>query len=160
MKSLLLILALTITSSCFAEPFTLYFVRHAEKDLSTKQDPDLTEEGRETAQRLADYLEHKELHKIYSTNYQRTLNTALPVVKAHRLQVTQYSPRELQTLAAQLISLKENALIVGHSNTTPEMVNLVGGEAKPMTEEEYGDLFMVTIDPDLATVKTVKIALK
>ena len=100
------------------------------------------------------------LEKIYSTNYKRTLNTARPVVKHHGLEVTQYSPRELESLATQLIALKEDALIVGHSNTTPEMVDLVGGEAKPMTEEEYGDLFIVTVDPDLATVETVKISLK
>ena len=160
MKSILLVLALSITSACFAEPFTLYFIRHAEKELTTKQDPDLTEEGRDTALRLKSYLEQKVLEKIYSTNYKRTLNTARPVVKHHGLEVTQYSPRELESLATQLIALKEDALIVGHSNTTPEMVNLVGGEAKPMTEEEYGDLFIVTVDPDLATVETVKISLK
>ena len=159
MKTFLLVLALITSSACLAEPFTLYFIRHAEKDLTTKQDPDLTEQGRETATRLNAYLEQNVLTKIYSTNYKRTINTARPVVEQQGLEITLYSPTELEALAASLLSLKENALVVGHSNTTPVIVNLVGGQAKPMTEEEYGDLFIVTVDPEAGTVKTTKVSL-
>lgn len=160
MKTILLILALSITSACFAEPFTLYFIRHAEKDLTTKQDPDLTEQGKQTASLLNNSLHQKALTRIYSSNYKRTINTALPVARQHDLELTMYNPRELETLASKLLSQKENALIVGHSNTTPVLVNLVGGQAEPMSEDEYGDLFIITIDTEHKTVNTVVKELK
>jgi hypothetical protein len=40
----------------------------------------------------------------------------------------------------------ENALIVGHSNTIPEMIRGLGGDAVPtIDEKDYDDIFVVTV---------------
>ncbi|HLU81326.1 MAG TPA: histidine phosphatase family protein, partial [Flavobacteriaceae bacterium] len=56
---------------------TYYFIRHAEKDLSepTNNDPHLTEEGLKRAAFWAKYFADKNIDKIYSTNYSRTIQT-------------------------------------------------------------------------------------
>ena len=74
MKYYLLILCLLLSSSLLADPYTLYFIRHAEKDLSTKADPELTSQGHETAKKLARYLSDKPLQAILSSDYRRTLH--------------------------------------------------------------------------------------
>ena len=75
--------------------------------------------------------------------------TAAPTAKALGQKVAAYNPRDLKGFAQQIKdSHKGNRLlVVGHSNTTPTLVNaLVGKEQFPMIDEsEYGDLFVVTI---------------
>ena len=154
MKRCLVICCLMFSPSLLADPYTLYFVRHAEKDLTTKVDPELTTQGLETASKLANYLSDKPLQAIFSSDYRRTKQTAAPVVKSHNLALTIYNPRELAELAKQLKSKMQTVLVVGHSNTTPEIVSLVGGKAKPISEQEYGELFIVTIDPEQGTTNT------
>jgi hypothetical protein len=40
----------------------------------------------------------------------------------------------------------ENALIVGHSNTIPEVIRGLGGDVVPtIDEKEYDDIFVVTV---------------
>ena len=159
MKYILLISALLFCSTSVAESFTLYLIRHAEKDLATKIDPDLTEQGRETAAKLNQYLMRIPLTKVYSSDYKRTRHTAQPIASQQKLTISIYDPRKLAEFAKLLLSEKQSALIVGHSNTTPELIRLVGGEAEAMSEDEYGELFIVTVDSSNNQVTTRKINL-
>lgn len=158
MKYILLLLSLLLTlfvsPSLLADPYTLYFIRHAEKDLTKKADPELTSQGQETAKKLAQYLSDKPLQAVLSSDYRRTKQTAEPVLNRHDLALTIYNPRELAELANQLLSKKQTVLVVGHSNTTPEIVSLVGGKSKPISDEEYGELFIVSINPEQGTTVT------
>jgi hypothetical protein len=65
------------------------------------------------------------------------------------LSVTFYNPRELAGFALQLQAMstkgKGNILVVGHSNTTPQLLTLLGGPDKPLSENDYGDLFSLTL---------------
>ena len=62
------------------ETFTIYLVRHSEKDLfsNNSTDPPLTKCGEQRSENLSTFLKDVELDAIYSTNYNRTKNTALP----------------------------------------------------------------------------------
>ncbi|HCT52176.1 MAG TPA: hypothetical protein DF712_06910 [Balneola sp.] len=128
---------------------TLIFVRHAEKSDDGTQNPPLTREGEERAERIKLFREKSfpEVHAVYSTEYKRTESTALPTAKAYNLDVVSYDPRAPKVFVKKLI--KEHAgevvLIVGHSNTTPFLVNMVLGEDKfqQLDESDYDEIFIV-----------------
>lgn len=122
---------------------TYYLVRHAEKT-AEKPDPALTPEGEQRAQDLAQRLANVPLTAIYSSDYKRTRDTAAPIAAAANLDVTIYNPRDLKAFAKTLSSQKGHILIVGHSNTTPQLSALLGGPAgKPIVEATEYDRFYV-----------------
>lgn len=136
------------------EHFTLYLTRHAEKQSDSK-DPDLTTCGRLRAFHLATMLKEVGLSRIYSTSYTRTLNTASPTANELKIPVKHYSPRGLGQLARELLTNKQSALIVGHSNTTPALLSeITGMKYEKIDESEFQLLFQVQImgDKKLVTV--------
>jgi phosphohistidine phosphatase SixA len=129
-------------------PLVVLMVRHAEK-LAASPDPDLTRAGLERAHELARLLADVELDQIYSTDFLRTRNTALPIAERLGKQIALYDPNGLKEFASRLIKNGGRHLVVGHSNTTPEMVRLLGGIPGSAIDEktEYDRLYIVTIDP-------------
>lgn len=128
---------------------TLYLIRHAEKDRSDPSDknPPLTPEGQKRALKWAEVFKEANLKAVYSTNYKRTLQTAEPSAKQNGLKIEVYDP---YTLNFEELKEKHNGgsiLIVGHSNTTPMLVNkLLGTEKyKEIDDAESGALFTVTL---------------
>jgi len=123
---------------------TYYLVRHAEKQKG--KDPSLTAAGIIRAEHLAVELDRVSLSQIYSTDYKRTQQTAAPTAIAQKLNVISYSPQDLEKFASQLKTQRGAILIVGHSNTTPDLVAFLGGEAgEPIVEvSEYDRLYVVT----------------
>ena len=61
---------------------------------------------------------------------------------------TTYAAGDSETLIKSVLEQQQNALIVGHSNTVPELVRLVGGSAVELSEQDYGDVFMLTVVND------------
>ena len=76
-------------------------VRHAEKVKGVK-DPDLSKEGLERAKSLAYLLKDVKVDVIYSSDYKRTQQTALPVAKGQKLEVQSYDPRNLEGLIEEI----------------------------------------------------------
>ncbi len=105
---------------------TFYLVRHAEKVLDMR-DPGLTKDGKERAYYFAQYFKDKSLDAIYSSDYYRTRKTAQPTCSAKNLKLNIYDPSNLSAFAKQLLKnhKKDNILVVGHSNTTPQLANLL-----------------------------------
>lgn len=136
---------------------TYYFIRHAEKDLSDAEnrDPKLTVEGEERAQEWKDYFDDKEIDVVYSTNYERTMNTALPTANAKGLLISNYDPAALYDMEFAEATEGKNVLVVGHSNTTPFFVNKVIGKDTytDIDESEYGHLYTVTVTNGEAVVQ-------
>lgn len=130
------------------EPFTIYLIRHAEKDLMSKNpsDPELTSCGMKRAEYIRLFFNSISLDKVYSTNYVRTKNTAQPTATAKGLNVTLYDSERLEDMAKQLIENKENALVVGHSNTTAVLAGLlIGEELGNIDLENYNQIYQVVI---------------
>jgi phosphohistidine phosphatase SixA len=131
-----------------AEPYVIYLVRHAEK-ADSHSDPGLTPEGQERAARLGAWLANKKLAAIWSSDYRRTRETAAPAADRLGLQIRTYDPHDLNRLAGLLLAAAENALVVGHSNTTPELAALLCRCQVPaMSDTEYDRLIEITVAGD------------
>ena len=107
-----------------SEFFTIYLVRHSEKDISLN-DPPLSDCGKQRSESLSHFFSDVPLEIIYSTNYTRTKMTALPTATSKDLSIKQYNPNQLLDFSKLLIDSKRNALVVGHSNTTGILAGLL-----------------------------------
>ncbi|RUO42256.1 histidine phosphatase family protein [Pseudidiomarina aestuarii] len=120
----------------------IYVFRHAEK-ADTADNPSLNEQGQLRAQQLARALQHADIQSIFSTRYARTQQTAAPLATALGLAVETYQAGDADAIIATVKKLRHPTLIIGHSNTVPNIVRAAGGEAPDLTEKDYGDLFQV-----------------
>lgn len=125
-----------------------YLFRHAEKTTEAS-DPGLTEEGYTRAENLAVFFGDLGVIEIYSSDYTRTRDTVAPLAVATGIAVEIYDPRDLEGFAETLRGLDGVIIIVGHSNTTPELTALLTGqETEPMPETEYDRLYEVLVSDD------------
>ena len=73
-----LFLSLCLIDSAAAQKKTIILVRHAET-VDASQDPDLSAEGKERAQRLRSIVKNYKPGAIYSTDFKRTRDTVAPM---------------------------------------------------------------------------------
>jgi phosphohistidine phosphatase SixA len=117
-------------------------VRHAE--IAAGSDPPLSPQGQARAELLASILRDANVEAIYVTEYRRTQQTAQPA--AARFHIT---PQKLSDNVAIVKAIREHAsgtlLVVGHSNTVPEIISRLGGPVVSIGETEFDNLFVLTI---------------
>lgn len=138
-----------------AELELIFLVRHAEKQ-TTGSDPDLTPAGQVRAKMLAGLLKDAKLDHVHSTDFNRTRNSAKPVADAAGVTVQIYDPADLSGLAAMLQATGGRHLVVGHSNTTTKIVELLGGDPGPSIDDasEFDRLYVLSVAPG-GVVQTV-----
>src|SRR5205085_4814136 len=95
-------------------------------------DPDLLPEGQAAAIALADLMETDQFEgrrpvAIYVTDFKRSRQTAAPAAARLALNITLYDPRDTPGLIARVRAEPGPVLIVGHSNTVPDIVAALGG---------------------------------
>ncbi|WP_062060437.1 SixA phosphatase family protein [Aquimarina longa] len=134
---------------------TYFFIRHAEKELSdpNNKDPNLTKQGKIRAENWAKILTDTKVDLVYTTDYNRTQETAKPIAKSKNLSLSFYNPRNLNDLQFQKATKGKTVVIVGHSNTTPSFVNKIIGKEKymPINEKNYSKLFIIKITGNIIT---------
>lgn len=131
---------------------TIFLVRHAERaDSGTMAgttmatDPDLSEAGRARAESLAVMLKDAGIRAIYTTEYQRTRQTAAPLAKALGIEVTVVPAREAKALIEKLKGATAPVLVVGHSNTVGETIAALGvSDPVKIGDADYDNLFIVS----------------
>ncbi len=155
-----LLLALAMPATVPATPHdatVVVVVRHAEKATDDPRDPTLSEAGQARAQALAGRLELTGLDAAFATQYRRTQLTAAPAAAKAGVDVTvrpadaanaaTYGPdlaRHLRALPAG-----STALVVGHSNTVPGIVEAISGQKQPdMPETEFNRYTVIVLDAD------------
>jgi broad specificity phosphatase PhoE len=131
---------LALSTFGFSEQHTWYFVRHFEKQLG--DNPSLTVTGKARAEAFAAFFSDKPLNSVYSTDYNRTRETAAPVAALKSVDIQSYDPHNLAGFAIKL-KTQDHVLVVGHSNTTPELLGLMGGANITIEESEYGLVYIV-----------------
>lgn len=139
---------------------TVILVRHAERAGGTSPDVGISEAGRCRAEALAGMLADAGVRHIFTTEVARTGQTAAPLAKKLNLTPEVVPAKDIDGLVAKLRSGPAGAavLVVGHSNTVPEIIERLGGEAvAPIADSEYDRLFVVTLTgPSQATVVTLR----
>lgn len=131
------------------ETTTYYFIRHAEKDETNRQDrdPKLTEEGLKRTAKWAEVFKDVEFDLIFSSDTKRTRTTASAIADSREKEVNIYDPKKLYDPEFQKQTKGKTVLVVGHSNTNPAFVNLILETEKyeAFSEKEYGSLFIVSV---------------
>jgi broad specificity phosphatase PhoE len=136
-----------------AEPSAIYLVRHAEKMGS--QDPELTPRGQERARAIAAILHRAGITAIFSTPTQRTMQTAAPLAQQTGLTVQTYEPGAPRLLVEKVRGLSGAVVVVGHSNTLPELVRLLGGApGADIADDEFDRLYQLLPGAD-GRVRTI-----
>ncbi len=155
-KKLLFLFLLLSLSQCqqHLKTTTYYLIRHAEKDLSdpSNRNPHLTKEGKARAERWATYFKDIPLDAIYSTDYERTQQTVAPIAYDKELAVLSYDPKNMDTKGFMEDTEGKTVLIVGHSNSTPTLVNSLIEEERyeQIDESIHENLYVVVIKGDKA----------
>ena len=120
----------------------VFIVRHMQKAEGT--DPSLNSEGAANAERLAAKLAGRGIVAVLATPTKRAMETAAPLAKLLGMEVTPYDPSDPRALAAKVAAAAGPVLIVGHSNTVPDLVELFGGaRPAPIGDQEYGTIYGV-----------------
>jgi phosphohistidine phosphatase SixA len=125
---------------------TLFIVRHAEK-VDDSKDPALSLKGRSRALDLAAHLKDAGIRSIYVTEYKRTQKTAEPLAEVLGIK-PEMTDKDLTKFAAKLLADKSSdaALVVGHSNTVPDMVKALGVLVNwTIADTEYDRLIIVSL---------------
>ncbi|WP_129791120.1 phosphoglycerate mutase family protein [Sphingosinicella sp. CPCC 101087] len=125
-------------------------IYHVVRHLHTpegERDPDLTAEGHRQAVLLADRLAEAPPAVIYVSTYKRTVQTAAPTAARLDLIPIVYDPRDTPALVARVRAGPTPALVVGHSNTVPDIIEQLGGtRPEPLVHEDFGDLWSIRSD--------------
>jgi phosphohistidine phosphatase SixA len=126
---------------------TVFLVRHAEKsdDPGTKDDPNLSAAGQERAKALAKVLQHAEIAAIYVSDRKRTQQTAQPLAEMLKTTPVILSQADTNLLPAKLKTATGNVLIVGHSNTVPQLLEALGVPKVTIDDNDYDNLFVVLL---------------
>ena len=165
-KYLLLIVLAFSTFAIFAQEIneevtTYYLIRHAEKNRAIEgdKDPVLTLKGAERAKRWAKVLSTANINMVYTTNYNRTKETAQPTASENGLRLYMYNPRNMYDEGFRYNTKGKNVLVVGHSNTTPFFVNKILGKNvyKQIADDNNSNLYIVTVTKNGATSVLLKI---
>lgn len=146
--------AMLAPCSVLAEPSVIYVVRHGEKAPAGK-DPELNDHGKARAQNIATTLQRAGIASIFSSATTRTRQTAQPLAQRSGLEVQTYDSAAPKALAEKVKAQHGAVLVVGHSNTVPELVRLFGGApGADIADNEYDRLYQLIAGPN-GTVTTV-----
>ena len=167
MKTMILI-ALALSLAVFSpaavaqeefKPITVFLIRHAEREDEPRQDPPLKREGVARSQELARLLSGAGIKAIFTSQFTRTKQTAEPLATKLGLTVTSFTlksnpsnPRLIAAESTQEVTGKilersgESVLVIGHSNSIPDVIKMLGGDTVPTIDErKFDDLFIVTV---------------
>ena len=128
-------------------PGTVIVVRHMEKLADAGDDPGLSPAGQRRAARVAELLAAAGVDAVFATQYRRTAETALPLAERLSLPLHVYDARDTEALVRDVNATyrDQTVVIVGHSNTVPEIVEALSGEEiGAISEDRYGDVYLVT----------------
>jgi len=127
---------------------TFILIRHAETT-GGGSNPNLSTDGQNRANELKRILANVLLNAVFSTNFNRTMQTAEPTADDQALTIVNYDPFNLDPFVdSALANYKEGKmLVVGHSNTTPSLLNVLVGSNiySDLPESEYDNLYVVTV---------------
>lgn len=135
---------------------TFILVSHAEK-VDDSRDPDLSEDGVARSALLDYVLERVKPDSIYTSPYTRTRETIHFIAERNQMEPVEYDPQAQEQLVKEWLDSERGFtyLISGHSNTIPELANLLLNRthfADHFDESDYGNLLIITVTQSDANI--------
>ena len=125
-------------------PHSIVFVRHAER-LAAGTDPSLSAAGKKRAQVLAFMLENSRITSIFISPFRRTKETAQPLADRLSLVPKVLKGESLTVDRDRILAEKGAVLVVGHTNTVPELLTALGVvEHVQIGETEFDRMWIVS----------------
>jgi broad specificity phosphatase PhoE len=146
------VLMLVVSVADAAAQPVVFLVRHAERADAgmaaakvAGADPDLSGAGLARANSLAAMLKDARIRTVIATEFKRTKQTGGPVATAAGVPLTVIDSKDVAGLLKKVRASTGNVVVVGHTNTLPEILKGLG-VTEPITiaEDEYDSLFVVT----------------
>ena len=144
-RAVLALAAALAAAGCAGKPApqTIYVIRHFDTPEGVK-DARLTERGEARTQALVRWFAGRKLAAIYATPFARTRQTAAPLARERGLKPIDYDWADAARLVAAVRGQPGDVLIVGHSNTVPEIVERFGGQRPaPLVHADFGDVWVI-----------------
>ena len=139
---------LTLTDFVHDTATTFIVLRHAET-AGAGTNPNLSAAGQARAEELRRILANVPLAAVFSSNYNRTKQTAQPAADDKALPVGVYDPLNQSPLVDDWLSSYrgKTVLVLGHSNTVPSLLNLFldSNDYTNLPDTEYDNLFIATV---------------
>ncbi len=142
---------------------TVVIARHAEKALGTIDDPPLSPQGEQRAQRLAQMFGEPggigRLDAVYVTDTRRTQQTAAPLAARLNMTPVVLPANDVAGLAARILREHRGraVLVLGHSNTVPRLIRELSGiEVPEIPNDEYDNLYVVSV-PTFGSASVLRI---
>lgn len=162
MKKLIVVILFFFSLNSYAQSITTYyFIRHAEKNRSdlSNSNPNLTPKGYQRAIKWSNVFREVSFDAVYSTDYSRTIQTAIPTANSKNIKPIIYDANDRNSLQFQKKTRGKTILIVGHSNTIPQFVNAVLKEERysQIEDNNNSNLYIVTLHGDKANSVLLKI---
>ena len=150
---LILLLWSCMTPAPIQPPSTFYVMRHLNTPAGAS-DPDLTDEGQRQAVLLADFFTEEPPLAVFVSDTKRARQTAAPLAAKLGIPIKFYDPSDTPGLVAEVMKEPAPVLIVGHSNTVPDIVAALGGaRPEPLRHEDFGDVWKIA-GPKRAVTRT------
>ena len=132
-------------------PGVVFLVRHAERAdagmAAAKMagaDPELSDAGKARAAALAVLLKDAKISAIFTTEYKRTRDTAQPLAAAMGVAAAAIDSKDAAGLIDKVKASAGNVLVVGHSNTVPDIIKALGvSEPVAIPDDQFDNLFVV-----------------
>ena len=118
----------------------LFLVRHAEK-VDNSRDAALSAAGEARAHALAEKLGDAGITAIFATQLQRTQQTAAPLADKLHLKVQVHEAKDTPGLV-KLLEAQDRALVVGHSDTLPEIAKAFGFTIQ-IADDDFSELYII-----------------
>jgi phosphohistidine phosphatase SixA len=147
--TLILASVIFILSAQAQQTRTIYLVRHADK-VSDDTDAPLSDAGRLRAECLAKTLSDAQIQQIFTSDLQRTQQTAAPLARQLHLQPVVIPISKPDDVVRAVRSSKAvSVLVVWHDQTLPRILRGLGApEIQPIGHLEYDRFFVVTLPAD------------
>jgi 2,3-bisphosphoglycerate-dependent phosphoglycerate mutase len=136
---------------------TIILMRHAEKDLKGT-DPALSKAGKKRAERLPEALKEWKPDAFYSTATKRTQQTLTPWAKNAGKTIELYDATKQEEFSRQLKHMGgKTIVVVGHSNTIPQLANLLLGANtySDLPDNEFGKVWIIRMDHGHASAEVL-----
>ena len=129
----------------------IYVMRHLHTPAGAT-DPDLTAQGQQAAKALAGWFAKDPPTVIYVSSTTRARQTAAPAAVRYGVTPKLYDPKNSDALVASVLHEHGTVLVVGHSNTVPDIIEKLGGQRPaPLVHEDFADVWRIAGPTRLTT---------